>query len=134
MADVMPNAGVPALPELNIVRQVSANDAALPTAKNKGINCSDFDEITVTATLLGGATAAAIELFYWSDAKNGTPNGGFVPGATAETLAVTASGQRKIFRVAHSIVWFNVTAITGGTGARVRIEVGGIPIYGRRGN
>lgn len=134
MTTVTPSGNVPQMPRSVVVREISAIDAALPADSKFGFNASDFDEIVITATLLGGATAAALELFYWSEAKNGTPNGGFVPGATAETISVTSSGQRKIFRVAGSgSVWVNCSSITGGSGARVRVEVGGVPVYGQRG-
>jgi len=134
MAEVTPTASVPYAPGSSVFREVDANDAALPTERKAGINCADFDEVVVTATLLNGGTAATVEPHFWSEAKNGAPNGGFVPEATPQVLAVTAAGARRIFRVGHSgSVFFEVTGIAGGAGKRVRLEVSGIPVYGRKG-
>lgn len=134
MTAVLPTGRVPAAPTFSLFREVAANDAALPTKKEAGINCADFDEVAIHATLLNGGTAATVEPHFWASEKDGSPNGGFVPEATPQTLAVTAAGARKIFRVAHcDSVFFEVTGIAGGAGERVRLEVSGVPIYGRTG-
>lgn len=121
-------------PELTTIRTVSANDAALPATKAGGINCSEFDEIVVVVTLLNSCTAANVNAHFWSDAKNGTPNGGFIGEVTTQTIAATATVGQKVIRVAHhDSVFLEVTGITGGAGERVRIEVAGIPVYNRMG-
>jgi len=132
MAAVTPVGRVPSAPNLSIFREVSANDAALPTAKKAGLNCSEFDEIVVVATPVAPCTGANVEPHFWSEALSGTPNGGFVPEATPVIFAM-GTGGRKIFRVAHAeSVFFEVTAIAGGGGS-VRLEVYGVPIYGKVG-
>jgi len=136
MAEVTPTASVPYAPDFNTFREVDANDALLPSERKSGINCADFDEVVIQASLLGGATAATIEPHFWSPSKNGAPNGGFVPEATPQTIALSGAntGVRKIFRVGHSgSVFFEVSGLAGGAGKRVRIEVAGIPVYGRKG-
>ena len=135
MVAVAENPHVTALPELRLVREVEAVDGSLPSEKRAGVNLADFDEVAVVVTLLNGATAADVEPHFWSDAKEGSPaNGGFVPPSPAATLSVTASGQRFVYRVAHhGAVFFQVTSITGGAGKRVRVEVGGVPVYNRMG-
>lgn len=130
MADVTATGRVPSAPKLSTFREVSANDAALPTEKKAGINCADFDEVVVVATPVAPCSGATIEAHFWSDAKDGTPNGGFVPEATPQTLTM-GSGTRMVFRVAHAgSVFFEVTAMAGG-GGKVRLEVSGVPVYGR---
>lgn len=135
MAAVNPQARVAMAPEFNVIREVAANDSVLPTKKEAGINCADYDELVVTVTLLGGATAAVIEPHFWSDAKNGTPNnGGFVNEATPQTISGVAAGViKRVFVHHHGSVFFGVTGITGGSGNRVRIEVAGIPVFGKAG-
>lgn len=121
-------------PELKNVRVLDAQDAALPTDKGAGFNCAEFDEIVVVGTVLGGATAFTLVPYFWSDSKNGTPNGGFVPALPAISLSFTASGQRTIIRVAHhGSVWLHVPSVTAGAGERVRLEVAGIPVFDRIG-
>jgi len=119
-------------PTFHVVREPSANDAALPTQKSAGLNCDEFDEVVVMVTVTGAVTAATIEPHFWAGAKNGTPNGGFVPEATPQTISVTAAGVRKVLRVAHhDSVFFELTGLTGA--GTVRIEVAGVPVFERRG-
>lgn len=130
MAAVTPTGRVPSAPASSIFREVSANDAALPTAKEAGLNCADFDEVVITATPVAPCSGANVEPHFWSPSKNGTPNGAFVPEATPVVMAM-GMGARKVFRVAHAeSVFFEVTGIAGGGGS-VRLEVSGVPVYGR---
>ena len=136
MTTVTPRLRVPCAPDVQIVREVKVNDPSIPTFLEAGINCADFDEVRVTATLLNSATAATIEPHFWSDNKDGTPNGGFVEESSPNVLSVPAAGKTDVFRVGHAkSVFFGVTGITGGvaTNPRVRIEVSGIPVYGNKG-
>ncbi len=132
MADVTVEQRIGYAPDFHVVREVAADDAALPTGKSAGVNCAEFDEVSVMVTLLNSATAANVEAHFWSPAKNGTPNGGFVPDASPTVIAGVAAGVRKVVRVGHhDSVFFEVTGITGGSGNRVRVEVAGILIFGR---
>lgn len=134
MADVNPCGKISYNPTLNVVRELEAQDSALPTEKKNGVNCAEFDEIVVVGTVLGGATAFTLDVYFWSEAKDGSPNGGFVPALPAISLSFTASGQRAIVRVAHhATVWLHVPSITGGTGKRVRLEAAGVPAFNVRG-
>lgn len=134
MADVNIEARISPAPDFHVIREVSANDAALPTDRPSGLNCADFDELVVMCTLLGGATAADVEPHFWSEAKNGTPNGGFINEGTPQTINVGVNGVIQRVKVHHhGSVFFGVTGITGGSGKRVRIEVAGVPIYGEKG-
>lgn len=134
MAAVNVKARIASAPEFNVVREVDANDSVLPTDKASGVNCADFDELVVMCTLLNSATAATVELHFWSDAKNGSPNGGFVNEATPQTITVNAAGViKRVFAHHHGSIFFGVTGITGGSGKRVRIEVAGVPVYGQKG-
>jgi hypothetical protein len=130
MAAVTPTARVPSAAKSSIFREVSANDTALPTVREAGLNCADFDEVVVVATPVLPCSGANIEPHFWSPNKDGTPNGGFVPEATPVVMAM-GTGARKVFRVAHTeSVFFEVTGMAGGGGA-VRLEVSGVPVYGR---
>lgn len=134
MAASIPTGKISYNPTLSHVRSVEAVDSALPTDKNKGINCAEFDEIVLIGTPMGGATAFTVDVYFWSEVKDGTPNGGFVPASAPISLSFTASGQRAIVRVAHhQSVWFNVPSISGGSGERVRLEAAGIPVFNRVG-
>lgn len=118
------------LPALSVYRKVEANDSALPTSKRAGLNCADFDEILVVASLKGGATAAIIEPHYFSDEESR-----FLPSLPAEQFSLSGQGQRFVLRVGHhGSVFFVVNAITGGSGERVVLEVGGIPVHGQKGS
>lgn len=120
--------------KLTHVRSIDTPDIALPGEKNRGLGCADFDEIVLVGTPLGGATAFTVDVYFWSEAKDGTLNGGFVPDITPISLSFTASGQRALVRVAHSdSVWFHVPSITGGSGERVRLEIAGVPVFNRVG-
>jgi hypothetical protein len=132
MANVTATGRVPSAPTSSIFREVSANDAALPVKKEAGINCADFDEVVVVATPVAPCSGANIEPHFWSESKDGTPNGGFIPDVVPQIMAM-GSGTRKVFRVAHcESVFFEITAMAGGGGS-VRLEVSGVPIYGRVG-
>jgi len=132
MAEVIATNSVPCAPTSKVFREVTANDAALPTEKSKGINCADFDEVVVHATHLAGGNAATVEPHFWASAKDGSPNGGFVAEETPQVLAVGAGGSRRVFRVAHSgSVFFEVTGLAAGKG--LRLEVSGVPVYGKKG-
>lgn len=134
MAASIPTGRVSYNPTLLHVRTISVNEAAAPGEKKFGLNLAEFDEVILVGTPLGGATAFTVDVNFWSEAKDGTPNGGFVPALPAISLSFTASGQRAIVRVAHhGSVFFQVPSITGGTGDRVRLEVAGIPAFNRRG-
>jgi hypothetical protein len=122
-----------AAPDFRVVREVPANDAALPTKKADGLNCVDFDEVVVQVTLSGAIVAADVEPHFWARSKDGTPNGGFVPESTPQVLHVDTNGVREVIRVAHhDAVFFEVSGIAGGAGA-VRVEAAGVPIYGQKG-
>ena len=131
MAAVTPTGDVPYAPDMNCIREVAANDS-LPTERKYGINCADFDELMVFLTPVAGATAASVEPHFWSESKDGSPNGGFVTEVTPQTLAIAGgSSKMKIIRVGHAkSVWFHVTGLAGGS---VRLEVSGIPVYGKMG-
>jgi len=132
MSDVTATGRVPSAPKASLFREVAANDAALPTEKKAGLNCADFDEIVVIATPVAPCSGANVEPHFWSEAKDGTPNGGFIAEATPVVLAM-GGGVRKVFRVAHAdSVFFEVTGMAGG-GGKVRLEVYGVPVYGRVG-
>jgi len=135
MAAVTPLGRVPYAPDLGLIREVVGNDAALPTKREAGINCADFDELMVIVTPKGGTTAANVEAHFWSDAKDGSPNGGFVSEVTAQTIVISGGAAKmRIVRVGHSkSVWFHVTGLAGGA-TTVRIEVAGIPVYGHKGS
>ena len=133
MVSVLPKYNVAASPEFTLIREVSANDSSLPDIKSAGINCSDFDELIVMATLTASATAADVEPHFWSPSKDDTPaNGGFINEATPQTINVGVNGVIQRIKVHfHDSVFLGVTGLTGA--GSVRIEIAGIPAYGQKG-
>lgn len=120
---------IPYLPGLKTIRTVKANDAALPTEKKFGINLADYEEIVLNVALQNSATAATVTLYTWSPAA-----GAFVPFNPG--VAVTGGEQQSRFRVSRSdSVFFEVTAITGGSASdeRVVLEIGGVPAFDKVG-
>jgi hypothetical protein len=116
---------VPYAPEMNTVRIVKVNDAALPNARKFGISCADYDEVAVQLILKNGCTTATVEAHYWSEEA-----GAFLP--LVAPVVVTGSGVRQVVRVARALsVFWEVTAIAGGsaTAERVFIELSGLPKY-----
>jgi hypothetical protein len=113
---------IPYAPDMNTVRFVKINDAALPTARKFGVNCADYDYVVVNLILKNSCTAANVEPHYWSNEA-----GAFLPLATP--VVVSVPGARVVLRVARSVgVFFEVTGIVGGVPAndRVFVEVSGL--------
>jgi hypothetical protein len=119
-----PTGTVSYAPKMGLIRVVSANDAALPTSKNAGVNLSDFDEVVLHVVLKNGATSADVQVHVWSPEA-----AAFLPFDPA--LSVTnSSGTRSILRVGRpESAFFEVTGIVGGAGERIFLELAGIPAY-----
>jgi hypothetical protein len=133
MTAVIPQARVPYAPDMQVIREITTADVALPTKREAGINCADFDELLVLVTPKPGASALTVEPHFWSEAFDGGvgTNGKFVPESSPQTITMGAAGKMRIVRVGHAkSVWFHCTALTG---AGARIEVSGIPVYGQKG-
>ena len=119
----------PAQPETIEHRRVSAVDVSLPTTRAKGFNSSAFDEVAVEASLINGGTSATIVVNFWSDELDA-----FVPTMPAQTLSVTSASGRGIIRTGHAkSVFLEVSALAGGAGERLVLDVGGIPVFGQQG-
>ena len=66
MTAVIPQARVPYAPDMQVIREVTGSDVSLPTKREAGINCADFDELMVFVTPKTGGTAATVEPHFWS--------------------------------------------------------------------
>lgn len=114
-------------PSFKLIRTLKVDDVVGSELKSHGVNCTEFDEVLVMLSLHNLATAADLQLHFWSDAI-----GGFVAEAVPVVASVTAAGVLvRLTTHRHNSVFFEITGIAGGIPAddRVKIEVAGVPKF-----
>jgi hypothetical protein len=114
---------IPNLPDVATMRVVKVDDAATPTDPRAGFSVADYHEIVMNLILKNGASAAALEAFFWS------PEGAkFFPQSPAITYTGGEVQLRwQVNRAGR--IFVKVTGIVGGaaTDDRVFLEIGGVP-------